>query len=461
MWGQHIRPSFPCPLLRQAWHRLWRRPSRYFARAKAARAPRVCAEAECGRCHLWPLWQRAILHRAWDKSCVELPCQGQGAHSASSALVQAVWDEHLRAAFQRPLLRRAWHAPQLETPQPKTAQDRPSRSIMQGVWRRHLGPSWQCQLLRTTRRAPGSRRSRHNRERDKAARVPRVCAEVECGTDISDRRRNTLYCGKHGGQADKASRLRTAAQQVREARVCVECGASISERGNSALYCTKHSSPLAWSKRYGDWAREGRPARACAQCGKDISELRTNARYCPQHASMVPRYRAAARKFRMKRICKEEACAVNIGDRPPGARYCVEHGREKAVRSRHLATKRAHETRQNRRRSPEGRAALRARAQERRNVPGGTRNFRKLTQDSLRKIETGETVLCGICGQTIRRREDYQTDHIVPVTKGGTDDWDNLQPAHSSCNRSKGNRLLVATQSQFPLDPLATPLSSC
>lgn len=32
-------------------------------------------------------------------------------------------------------------------------------------------------------------------------------------------------------------------------------------------------------------------------------------------------------------------------------------------------------------------------------------------------------------------------DHVVPISKGGTDDWDNLKPAHWICNVKRGNRV--------------------
>lgn len=48
--------------------------------------------------------------------------------------------------------------------------------------------------------------------------------------------------------------------------------------------------------------------------------------------------------------------------------------------------------------------------------------------------------LCGICGSPIRPYDEVHIDHIVPVARGGSDDDSNLQPAHGSCNRSKGAR---------------------
>jgi len=45
---------------------------------------------------------------------------------------------------------------------------------------------------------------------------------------------------------------------------------------------------------------------------------------------------------------------------------------------------------------------------------------------------------CQYCGATKK----LTIDHIIPKSKGGTDDWDNLVVACSSCNTKKGNKLL-------------------
>lgn len=54
---------------------------------------------------------------------------------------------------------------------------------------------------------------------------------------------------------------------------------------------------------------------------------------------------------------------------------------------------------------------------------------------------------CGICGGDIDYTlphldpGEFVVDHIIPLAKGGTDDLDNKQAAHRSCNETKGAKL--------------------
>lgn len=46
--------------------------------------------------------------------------------------------------------------------------------------------------------------------------------------------------------------------------------------------------------------------------------------------------------------------------------------------------------------------------------------------------------LCHICGFPVDPvRDRYELDHIIPLANGGTDDDDNLCPAHSKCHLAK------------------------
>lgn len=64
---------------------------------------------------------------------------------------------------------------------------------------------------------------------------------------------------------------------------------------------------------------------------------------------------------------------------------------------------------------------------------GGTRLWQKIRLRILQR----DGYCCQYCGS-----EDATTvDHIIPISKGGTDDPDNLVAACTRCNYSKGNRM--------------------
>ena len=78
---------------------------------------------------------------------------------------------------------------------------------------------------------------------------------------------------------------------------------------------------------------------------------------------------------------------------------------------------------------------------------GYQRRRRELCKGGIRKhLETlirEQDGLCGICDQPLPAElsPDIHVDHIIPVSKGGTDIYSNFQAAHASCNFSKGNRI--------------------
>ena len=51
---------------------------------------------------------------------------------------------------------------------------------------------------------------------------------------------------------------------------------------------------------------------------------------------------------------------------------------------------------------------------------------------------------CQYCGRTaaeLKPRESLTRDHLIPLSRGGTNDWTNVVTACSPCNTRKGNRL--------------------
>lgn len=56
---------------------------------------------------------------------------------------------------------------------------------------------------------------------------------------------------------------------------------------------------------------------------------------------------------------------------------------------------------------------------------------------SLLRQKNGE--LCGICKEYLGDAP-VEIDHIIPVSRGGSGDADNLQLTHKECNRQKLSR---------------------
>lgn len=61
--------------------------------------------------------------------------------------------------------------------------------------------------------------------------------------------------------------------------------------------------------------------------------------------------------------------------------------------------------------------------------------FRKLYRIALANHVYPE---CPYCHKPIVTQEDLTIDHIIPRSKGGKDDVENLQPMHKACNSEKG-----------------------
>lgn len=68
---------------------------------------------------------------------------------------------------------------------------------------------------------------------------------------------------------------------------------------------------------------------------------------------------------------------------------------------------------------------------------------------TLRKVIQKFGLTCALCGKKVNTKvhsnhNDYPSiDHIIPVSKGGTHTWGNVQLAHRGCNSTKNNSLYI------------------
>ncbi|UOF79255.1 hnhc [Caudoviricetes sp.] len=61
----------------------------------------------------------------------------------------------------------------------------------------------------------------------------------------------------------------------------------------------------------------------------------------------------------------------------------------------------------------------------------------KLSPTKRLKLFERHKGLCGICGKEIRSGEKWISEHLRPLSLGGTNDASNLAPAHLACAEAK------------------------
>ena len=71
--------------------------------------------------------------------------------------------------------------------------------------------------------------------------------------------------------------------------------------------------------------------------------------------------------------------------------------------------------------------------------------IRKRNAVKLLNILKYGKLTCELCKEPIRKSKNNKNrrltfDHIIPKSKGGNGDLENLQIAHARCNKRKGNR---------------------
>jgi 5-methylcytosine-specific restriction endonuclease McrA len=71
------------------------------------------------------------------------------------------------------------------------------------------------------------------------------------------------------------------------------------------------------------------------------------------------------------------------------------------------------------------------------------RSYDASYQDARRRLlaTVNEATRCGLCGEPARELDAWETDHIVPASRGGASTFENLQLVHRSCNRRRGSQL--------------------
>lgn len=68
---------------------------------------------------------------------------------------------------------------------------------------------------------------------------------------------------------------------------------------------------------------------------------------------------------------------------------------------------------------------------------GVVRQSRRETIYKMTAKRNAGTVPCFVCGNHVKRQH-ATLEHIIPLSKGGTDDMENLAISHNTCNNRRG-----------------------
>ena len=169
---------------------------------------------------------------------------------------------------------------------------------------------------------------------------------------------------------------------------CKKCGRFfIADKYPNRRYCSPECNP---------WISTKRPSKSCKICGKDLHR-KGNAGPFPTYCTEACRWEAHYKRYPKKYTKPCAYCGKpNHQKRGIVNKYCSEDCR---------------------------------------------------SNDAIRNQEQ-QCEICGkLCGRKINKELKYphpmsvSLDHIMPLAKGGTHEWDNLQASHLRCNMSKGARV--------------------
>ena len=181
---------------------------------------------------------------------------------------------------------------------------------------------------------------------------------------------------------------------------------------------------------------------------EDIAPREKRCKTCGNTKLISEFYRASGNRDGFEnscRGCKAVATAKRLADHPEKKerRAELQRIRQRADRAKHAATilKWAHENhdkvvehrRRTRAKYPEKMAADRAKRRARIAAAAGTYD-----EDDVAAIYALQKGRCAYCRRKLGVT--YDVDHIIPLSKGGTNDRRNIQITCAKCNGTKGAR---------------------
>lgn len=288
-----------------------------------------------------------------------------------------------------------------------------------------------------------------------------------CGVEFETKKKNKIYCSAECREEVTREREKAARRKKPEPRACEWCGkVFMSKYKNSkscSLICERKIANL---KRHPDWYGGHKKAVTCQACGKLILSEKTNRKYCSRKCADKNK---PSRNIRITDLTEEQRERIRQKNREkyrrahPGAktreqlmteykerRKATEE--EKAARlaityTCEICGKPYHTLNTNQKTcSPECSKRLQNIHRDHR-IPKGAVIDRNISLASLYERDKGTCHICGLaCDYNDYEIVDgvkkignlYPTiDHVIPLSRGGLHEWENVKLAHRICNSIK------------------------
>lgn len=232
--------------------------------------------------------------------------------------------------------------------------------------------------------------------------------------------------GKRGRQAKYCgSACRERANRRRNVRRCFYCREPLDPL-SSTIVNLNFCNSACWNGWVDNDYQRAVVVRHCVECGVDFEPRSWQQEVCASDE---------CKRSRASRLARERHRAKMAAKPPTRSQTCGWCGGEIVVSQSAPKAKRYH---------PECKADARRAHYRRKNVlrqgVGQTTRFR------LGELGERDGWRCALCGGQVLESlsgmhpDGPTVDHIVPLSRGGWDGWDNVQLAHRRCNVAKGNR---------------------
>lgn len=218
-----------------------------------------------------------------------------------------------------------------------------------------------------------------------------------------------------------------------DGRCCGICGADLPTSHARRAYCSKKCTKAAYTRQQRERRIEQRSAAgvSCETCGISLADRRAK-RFCSTRCANIARGFVRPEPL-ADRLCELPDCGDNYSPRSTLQRCCSNDHVKALYRVEHRDEIKAARTPWNdqRREQYHRRRALKKQASTGRPV--------------LRyEIAERDGHICQLCDEPVEMGLAYpdplspSLDHVVPLSKGGAHDPDNVQLAHLRCNVAKG-----------------------